>query len=166
MNCVVCGKELFGRQTKMCSVACRSKYWSNKLSGKRSFWKGKHHSEKHKQSMRERIGDKSGGWRGGKFNNAENRSVYAVNLRREKIGFTKEIFNQRLKEQDNKCAICNCVFDENIAMKKKSADHCHNKNIARGILCRKCNLLLGNCEDNISILSNAISYLNFWQRTA
>ena len=136
------------------------------MKGKDSFWKGKHHSEEHKDSMRERVGEKSSGWRGGKFNNSISRSQYAVNLRREKIGFTEELFNQRVKEQNNKCAICNCDFDENIVMRKKSADHCHSENKPRGILCRKCNVLLGNANDNISILSNAITYLNYWQRTS
>lgn len=150
----------------MCSIECRSKYWSEELKGKASFWKGKAHSDKHKKNMRERVGEKAGGWRGGKFNNAISRSQYSVDLRRENIGFTKEIFESRLKEQNNKCAICNCEFDENIHMKKKSADHCHTNNIPRGILCRKCNLMLGNCGDNISILSNAITYLNYWRRTA
>lgn len=57
-------------------------------------------------------------------------------------------------------------MDIKIIMKKKSADHCHNKNIPRGILCRQCNLLLGNAKDEVVILASAINYLNMWKRTA
>lgn len=136
---------------------------SERMKGCISPMLGKHHSEEHKQAMRERVGEKSPAWRGGKFNNAVSRSQYNVDLRRESIGFTKEVFALRLEEQNNKCAICNCEFDENIHMKKKSADHCHERNIPRGILCRRCNILLGNANDNVSILSNAITYLEYWK---
>jgi hypothetical protein len=135
------------------------------MKGCISPMKGRHHTEEHKQKLREKIGELSPGWRGGKFNNAISRSQYSVDLRRLKNGFTKEIFEQRLREQNNKCAICNCGFDESVHMKKKAADHCHTKNIPRGILCRKCNVLLGNANDNISILSNAITYLNYWEQS-
>ena len=30
MNCIVCGKELIGRQTKYCSQKCLFKYWNKK----------------------------------------------------------------------------------------------------------------------------------------
>ena len=87
---------------------------------------------------------------------------YAVN----KVGFTKDIFTKRLEEQKNRCAICGNEFDEKITMKKKSADLSHLSNIPRGILCRQCNLLLGNAKDSVEILASAINYLNMWKRTA
>lgn len=164
-NCVVCNKELSGKQKLMCSIKCRSLYWKNKLSGKPSFFKGKKQSSKQIEMMKKK-GKDCIAWRGGKFNNFINRSEYSVFFRRRKNGFTEELFYSRIKEQDNKCSICKECFDESIFMKKKSADHCHNTNKARGVLCRKCNLLIGHAKDNIKILENSIEYLKFWQRTS
>jgi hypothetical protein len=38
-------------------------------------------------------------------------------------------------------------------------DHCHSTGKIRGILCGKCNLMLGKAEDNIEYLKSAIKYL-------
>ena len=34
MNCVVCGKELIGKQKKYCSIRCTSNYWNKQRRGK------------------------------------------------------------------------------------------------------------------------------------
>ena len=60
------------------------------------------------------------------------------------------------EKQNNKCAICGIEFK---TINEGCVDHCHNTNIIRGILCNKCNLLLGMANDNIKILENAIFYL-------
>ncbi len=138
---------------------------SERLKNKPSFFKGKKQTKKHREAMEKISGINHYNYKG-RDSTGENASDYSVRLRREKIGFTKELFEKRLMEQNNKCAICGCEFDEQIYMKKKSADHCHTKKIPRGILCRKCNLLLGNANDSIEILQKAIDYLNMWKRTA
>jgi hypothetical protein len=38
-------------------------------------------------------------------------------------------------------------------------DHCHNTGEIRGILCSRCNLMLGTMEDDIEVLQSAIEYL-------
>jgi hypothetical protein len=38
-------------------------------------------------------------------------------------------------------------------------DHCHQTGKFRGWLCRKCNLMLGNAEDDPSRLREGASYL-------
>ena len=40
-----------------------------------------------------------------------------------------------------------------------SVDHCHVTGNVRGLLCRACNLALGQFEDNIKTLNKAIKYL-------
>jgi hypothetical protein len=50
------------------------------------------------------------------------------------------------------CEICNS--DINLCW-----DHCHTSGEFRGTLCYKCNLGIGQFQDNIELLANAISYL-------
>lgn len=65
-------------------------------------------------------------------------------------------FNNMLQLQKNKCSICNNDFKSN---RHAYIDHNHENNKNRGVLCPKCNILLGACKDNINILKNAINYL-------
>ena len=71
---------------------------------------------------------------------------------------TLDLFNEILKSQDNKCAICN---ESN---KKMCLDHCHETNGIRGVLCDNCNRSIGLLHDDIDILKNAIKYLNKWKQ--
>jgi hypothetical protein len=38
-------------------------------------------------------------------------------------------------------------------------DHDHETKDVRGILCRRCNLALGQFRDNVELLENAVKYL-------
>ena len=139
---------------------------SNRMKGKEGFFKGHKHTEEWKKNQSlNRSGEKHYNFKG-RNSTGVNRSNYSVMLRREKIGFTKEIFDKQLETQNNMCAICGDEFNEKIPMKKKAADHCHISNKPRGILCRNCNFLIGHAKDKVEILASAINYLNFWNRTA
>ena len=39
-------------------------------------------------------------------------------------------------------------------------DHCHKTKIVRGLLCNRCNTLLGLIDDNPSFMENIDNYLN------
>jgi hypothetical protein len=58
-------------------------------------------------------------------------------------------------KQNSCCAICG----KQETTKTLHVDHCHSTRIIRGLLCFKCNMLLGFAEDSPTILSNAIDYL-------
>ena len=76
--------------------------------------------------------------------------------KKNKYGLLKEEYYNLFIRQDNKCAICGKEFDDvNVA----NVDHSHSTNEVRGLLCRDCNFVLGFAHDNISILENAIKYL-------
>ena len=67
----------------------------------------------------------------------------------------KSKFNLLLSNCNNKCQICNIEFKHIIPQ----IDHDHTTRLIRGLLCRNCNLRLGNCKENISILERSKWYL-------
>jgi NMD protein affecting ribosome stability and mRNA decay len=77
-------------------------------------------------------------------NTEKGRATLRKNLRnyaRKKNGFTPEMFNDMLFNQDFKCAICSVEINVS-----SHADHDHDTGKARGILCSSCNTLLGRLE--------------------
>lgn len=66
-------------------------------------------------------------------------------------------FEQRLKEQDYKCAICKITLDG--FGQGTHMDHCHKSNKIRDILCTNCNRGLGHFQENEDNLMAAIKYL-------
>ncbi len=74
--------------------------------------------------------------------------------RYKQYGITKLEFIQLIDNQNGNCAICNKNLDNEIHI-----DHCHTTGKVRGILCGKCNKGLGQFDDNVNYLTNAIKYL-------
>jgi hypothetical protein len=58
--------------------------------------------------------------------------------------------------REDKCQICNDPFKSD---RNKFIDHCHKTNIIRGVLCTKCNTLLGMIERKKQIFTNIKKYL-------
>lgn len=69
-------------------------------------------------------------------------------------GITLMDYEAMLESQSGGCAICGGTEKINLAV-----DHCHETGKIRGLLCSKCNLLLGRANDDPTILANAIKYL-------
>lgn len=80
--------------------------------------------------------------------------VHYARLR--KTGFTKADYDRLLKEQHNVCAICKKPNENGNSL---SADHCHESQMKRGLLCNSCNLGLGSFKDDPNLLAAAIDYL-------
>lgn len=91
-----------------------------------------------------------------KRNSKDPKKLNILYQKKSKYNLSKEEYLKLFEIQDNKCAICGCKFDE---IKKGYVDHNHLTNRVRGLLCTKCNSLLGFAEDNIEILRKAIDYL-------
>jgi len=73
-------------------------------------------------------------------------------------GITIEEYNILFLNQNGCCKICKkpqSTFKRSLAV-----DHCHKTNRIRGLLCHKCNLMIGYCEENLELLKSAASYLN------
>ena len=80
---------------------------------------------------------------------------------RSKYGITLIEYNTMLAQQNGVCAICNEYnVDRKGTHKRMPVDHDHKTGAVRGILCNRCNLLLGKAGDNIELLSAAINYLS------
>ena len=68
------------------------------------------------------------------------------------VDLTIERYEQTLKEQNNKCAICEQT------MNKAQADHDHNTGKFRAILCWRCNVDLGHFEKNFNAFKKYIDF--------
>lgn len=90
--------------------------------------------------------------------NREALSLKDVAYRRKRfMFFPPELFDQRLKEQGNVCAICGT--DTPGGRGQFHADHDHIKEKPRGVLCHSCNVGLGHFSDDIDLLQAALDYL-------
>jgi len=74
-----------------------------------------------------------------------------------KYGLSREEYHEMHEERDHKCDICGQESDHRYD--KLCVDHCHTTGKVRGLLCFSCNVMLGQCKDNIDRLQNAIYYL-------
>lgn len=72
-----------------------------------------------------------------------------------RYGLTIKRYRKLEEEQGGVCAICS---EQSIRL-RLSVDHCHNTGKIRGLLCERCNTLLGRIKDNPMILLSAIIYL-------
>jgi hypothetical protein len=77
-------------------------------------------------------------------------------------GMSIEDFTLMLEAQDNKCAICHLEFNDS---RVPFVDHDHEiakvdkRKSVRGLLCHRCNVGLGQFDENPQRLSAAIEYL-------
>ena len=68
-------------------------------------------------------------------------------------------YNQILESQNYTCAICGSNETGAVGKNHFSVDHCHKTGKIRGLLCKGCNIMLGEAQDDPRILSRAIEYL-------
>jgi hypothetical protein len=68
-----------------------------------------------------------------------------------------------LRAQGHRCAICLCAIDapptKTERWNYRCIDHDHVTDRTRGILCRRCNVVLGQVGDSVEILEASIAYL-------
>lgn len=85
------------------------------------------------------------------------------NQLKRKYRITVNDYNQMLKEQNDVCAICGQKETIKILNNKNrdlSVDHNHKTGKVRGLLCGRCNKMLGVIKDDDKILQSAMNYLN------
>lgn len=88
-----------------------------------------------------------------------NRGKVRDNYLRKNFGIGLSDYNEMLKEQAGKCAVC--LTPEVELPQALSVDHCHATGQVRGLLCKSCNLALGNLRDSRDAIIRALVYLGY-----
>lgn len=88
----------------------------------------------------------------------ENKDKIANDRLKKLYGLSIEERDNLFKKQNNCCAICKTNIPGG-RYNKWHIDHCHEKNIVRGILCSRCNHGIGLFKNNPIFLEEAIKYL-------
>ena len=135
--CKECGKgfKLTRKHKVYCSVKCNRR-GQEKIG---SEW-----YLKHKQTVLKRQ----------KANPNKPRVQRKATLKK-KYGLTLADYDSMFESQNGACAICGGQQ----TYKLLAVDHCHITGKVRGLLCSKCNSILGYVSDNVGTLQNAIKYL-------
>jgi hypothetical protein len=72
-------------------------------------------------------------------------------------------YNTMMQEQKGVCAICKRTETlkktNRTSVRRLSVDHDHKTGKVRGLLCNRCNVILGKIEDNTILLNTMIKYL-------
>jgi hypothetical protein len=102
------------------------------------------------EAIRERQAIYMRGWRA---RNLDRQKDYEL---RSRNGVTLEEYGFFFDAQGGVCAICEQSPAEG---KFLSVDHCHDTKRIRGLLCRNCNLALGNLKDDPDLIMRAAMYM-------
>ena len=117
--------------------------------------------QKHRQSRIEKT-RKYRQQKGERYNKnrREKRHFTRITEASRKYGISKETVVKLLETKI--CPICGneMSFDHKDTHAWPNIDHCHASGKVRGVICGRCNNLLGRAKDNVTILKKAISYLN------
>jgi hypothetical protein len=74
---------------------------------------------------------------------------------RKRYGVSLEEYEEMLRAQDGRCAICG----DPPGKRRLAIDHCHETGRVRGLLCVRCNTLIGQADDSVERLRQAVLYL-------
>ena len=102
-------------------------------------------------------------------NKDEQRERRIVRHLKYKYNLTPEQRQAMIEAQGHMCKICRISFIS-LTDKQIATDHCHKrdaegKKAVRGILCHKCNTILGFVKDNPKILRAAAKYLEDFEKS-
>ena len=76
---------------------------------------------------------------------------------KRRFGITMDDYQAMLDSQGGQCLICGTT--ESYLGHRLAVDHCHTTGKIRGLLCKGCNVGLGNFNDRPELLRNAAAYL-------
>ncbi len=97
-----------------------------------------------------------------KYNQSERgQAVDRKSRLKRKYNMTVEAYDIMFEQQNGVCAICGKseTMRNQHGLCRLAVDHDHKTDEVRGLLCAKCNLTLGNVDDNKELLLSAALYL-------
>lgn len=88
-----------------------------------------------------------------------------LRTRLKRVGISLPEYQAQFEEQKGVCALCSQPETEVFRGKIKllAIDHDHITGKRRGLLCRRCNCILGMFNDDPILFQKAIEYLNLWK---
>lgn len=107
----------------------------------------KKNAERHRETQQ--------AWR--QRNRDRQRAISRKSRLRTKFGVTIEQYDEMLRAQGGRCAIC---LDLPSSKRRLAIDHNHQTGAVRGLLCGQCNTMLGKSRDSIEILLKGVGYLS------
>lgn len=63
--------------------------------------------------------------------------------------------------QNGKCLCCNI----DLAISKECVDHCHETGKVRGLLCNRCNVVIGMMNEDVNSINRMAAYISNWSAT-
>ncbi len=126
--------------------SCNKKYYLKNIEEKKEY--GKKYREKNRDSYLEYF----------KKYNAENKHKRREQNLRKQYGITQKDYDEMLKKQGGVCKICGTENPKGHSG-KLYVDHNHKTGDVRGLLCSRCNSILGYCDDREEVLLKAVEYL-------
>lgn len=82
---------------------------------------------------------------------------------KERFGLTADQYDEMLAAQGGACAVCGRTegqpHNQTGLPTRLVVDHDHQTGVNRGLLCRQCNLGIGNLKDSPALLRAAAAYL-------
>lgn len=129
-------------------AAARTKAWREKNPTGHQNWVAK--NEDHRRNYNKNYSMQNRAKRTELHRNWALKNLYGISV---------EEYDRLLFEQDDLCAICHKKQLPKARGGRLFVDHDHATGKVRGLLCTKCNALLGHADDNEETLLSAVGYL-------
>jgi hypothetical protein len=114
-------------------------------------------SEKSRQWRQENKDRARSSWKRWAERHPEKEKIRVRRYLARKRGIPAHLFESIEAAREGKCQLCGCLSEEG---KVHCLDHDHATGEFRGVICRRCNTVLGLVKDDASILTRAVDYLS------
>jgi len=133
----------------VCSSECCKKYHKEHTEEARQ--RGREYYKNHREAVRKYTKEYY-------LKNTAKAKKYQLKY---KYNITVEQYDQMFEEQNGVCAICGKpeTTKNQWGTLRLSVDHDHVTGRVRGLLCTRCNNIIGRADDDVTILLNAGIYL-------
>lgn len=142
-------KDYYEKNKERIRLRTKLYYQANKSKMKKAHRKYAASHEKELKIYKEKY----------RTNNSQKMATYRQNYNLiGRYGISTEQYESLLSAQKGACAIC--TITKCATGKRLAVDHCHSTQKIRGLLCARCNLLIGAAQESNDILNATIKYLN------